>query len=193
MSAFDVKEMSETDAFRLETALQEDVRAIEPDSPQAEPAQLSSTDLENSAVAQVLNDVLAHWVEADEASAARFAAESGDAQLEHKISGLSELNAQPQGITGDFKADSAGPEEGMDTPPKLGGGEFGGGGGDGGGGDAGADWEEADTAAAEVEAQATAEADERGFDPSGGDGEDDEDDEPDDKGKPPPGKNKPKK
>lgn len=190
MSAFDVKEISENDAFRLETAIREETSAVLPSDPEAAPQELSSTDLQHSAVAEVLTDVLSHWIEADEAAATRFAEKSGDEKLEQKISGLSEMNAASQGMTGDFKADSAGPEEGIDVPPKMDGGEFGGGGGGDGGADAAAAWVDIGTTAAEAEAAATAEADERGFDPSGGEGDDDEPDEDDE---PPPEKNKPKK
>ncbi len=185
MSSFEVKQISEADAFKLETALREEMDSHEQSDPKAADTKTTTTDRQNSQVAEVMREVVSHWIDADEAGVQRFARDTGDVNLEKKIAGLSEIDMQPQGITGDFKADSAGPEEGLDTPPKLDGGEFGGGGGGGGGGadgGANADWSEPAAAAA-------SEADERGFDPSGGD-DDGEGDVPDPADDP---KNRPKK
>jgi hypothetical protein len=195
MSSFDVKHLSESDAFKLETAIRDEVGSHEQADPESLPTMMTGTEHENSPVAAVIKEVVSHWIDEDEAAVERFAEASGDEHLEKKISGLSELNAQPQGMTGDFKADSAGPEEAIDTPPKMDGGEFGGGGGGGGDG-AGAeaaDWMDPDGRAAEIAAEAVAEADERGFDPGGGDDDDEGEGDEEATDDPPPGKNKPKK
>jgi hypothetical protein len=185
MSEFEEKEVSESDAFRLEVAMHEEVEEHEPsDQRTVSPADMAQTTPDQAPVAEVVRDIISHWVEDDEVAAEKVVESGGDPKFEKKFAGLSDMNAQPQGMVGDFKADSAGPDEGIDTPPNLDGGEFGGGGGGGGDGDgAAAQWTDdgADLAQPVAAAQAP-EEEEPGFDPSGGG--DDDDDKP---------KNKPKK
>jgi hypothetical protein len=139
MSAFDIKPISEQDAFKLEVAKDTEAQS-ERNSEPGNDEGTSSFNSETSPVAEVVEQIMAHWAESDEGWVQQLAEESGDERLKRVVGEKAAGdNAPKEGIEGDFRADTAGPDDGLDLPPKADGGEFGGGGGGGGGGDADAE------------------------------------------------------
>ena len=181
MSSFDVKTISEQDAFRLDNARREEARMEHTGT--GEPGEAIPQD--QSPVAEVVEQIMSHWAEADEGFVQELADSTGDAGLKKIIGEKAADDAlHPEGMSGDFKADAAGPDEKIDVPPRAGGTQMGGGGGGGGGegGDAGLpDWmgDEggmADPGDAPPDLPGfSLEGDDRTY---GGDGEGDDDDEP---------------
>jgi hypothetical protein len=132
MGAFDVKQLSDKDAFRLDQAKKEETISLPTYDPGGVPAPFDPT---TSAVAEVVGEIMAHWAEADEGFARDVAEESGDPNMKRIVGKVQGADPRPtEGMAGDFKADSEGPTEGIEVPPRADGGEFGGGGnGDAGG------------------------------------------------------------
>ncbi len=210
MSAFDIKPISEQDAFKLQVAKDQEAQS-ERNSEPGNDAESSNFNSETSPVAEVVEQIMSHWAETDESWVQDLADQSGDDRLKKAVGEKQATDNSPkEGMEGDFKADTAGPDEGLDLPPKADGGEFGGGGGGGSGGGGGGDaegpaWMQQDDGGMadpgdmpdggelpgfpELEAEATT------HDPGGGDDGDAEDEDDDEMPiMPPPGDpKKPKK
>ena len=134
MSAFDIKPVPEQDAFKLQVAKDQEAQSQRNSEPGNE-QEASSFNSETSPVAEVVEQIMSHWAETDEGWVQELADQSGDERLQRAVGEKQATDNGPkEGIEGDFKADTAGPDEGLDLPPKADGGEFGGGGGGGGGG-----------------------------------------------------------
>jgi len=132
MSAFDQKQLSGEDAFRLAEAKKEEanayvneVKSAVPDAFEAEP------------VAQVVEQIMSHWADVDDGLVREVARASGDPMLQ-RLAGQKQSNdlRPSEGISGDFKADSEGPAAGIDVPPHTDIGDLGHGVGDAGVADA---------------------------------------------------------
>ena len=135
MSSFDIKQLSEQDAFRLEQAQKEEANSIPTDDPGNVAPSFGQ---QGSPVARVVEQIMSHWADTDESWVQDLAEQSGDLNLKRIVGEARLADVRPQdGMTGDFKADAEGPTEGIEVPPRADGGEFGGGGGGGGDGGAG--------------------------------------------------------
>jgi hypothetical protein len=138
MSAFDVKQISEQDAFKLQEAKRAEAEHL---ATSDEPGVAAIFDPQNSPVNEVVEQIMSHWADTDESWTKEVAEQTGDERMKKVVGEAALRDTKPTtGIEGDFQADTAGPTAGLEVPPRADGGEFGGGGGGGtgGGGDVGA-------------------------------------------------------